>query len=54
MSQWRPGDRVIDEHLLSGVWEQAIVGLYRRDTGRRAPVVDAAGNPAGDTVSIKK
>jgi hypothetical protein len=58
MSQWRPGDMVIDEHPLSGAWDaardQIIVGLYRRDTGARLPVVDAAGNIVGDSISIGK
>jgi hypothetical protein len=54
MSQWRPGDMVVDEHTLSGVWDQAVVGLYRRDTGQRVPVVDASGNQTADTVSIRK
>jgi hypothetical protein len=45
---------VIDEHPLSGAWDQAVIGLYRRDTGQRVPVVDEAGNPTGETVSIRK
>jgi hypothetical protein len=57
MSQWRPGDMVIDEHVLSGAWDakhdQIVVGLYRRDTGERLPVVDMAGNVVGDSVPIK-
>jgi 4-amino-4-deoxy-L-arabinose transferase-like glycosyltransferase len=56
MSQWRPGDMVIDEHVLSGTWDaksdQVVVGLYRRDTGERLPVVDAAGQIVGDSVPI--
>jgi len=56
MSQWRPGDMVIDEHILSGTWDvkrdQVVVGLYRRDTGERLPVVDAADQVVGDSVSI--
>jgi len=58
MSQWRPGDMVIDEHVLSGAWDaksdQVVVGLYRRDTGERLPVVDAAGQIAGDSVPITR
>ena len=50
-SQWRPGDMVIDDHVLAGAWDaqrdQVMVGLYRRDTGQRLPVVDAAGNCPG-------
>jgi hypothetical protein len=57
MSQWRPGDMVIDEHVLSGAWDakhdQIVVGLYRRDTGERLPVVDRAGNVVGDSVPVK-
>jgi len=57
MSQWRPGDMVIDEHVLSGAWDakrdQVVVGLYRRGTGERLPVVDRAGNVVGDSVSVK-
>ena len=56
MSQWRPGDMVIDEHPLAGAWDagrdQVVVGLYRRDTGKRLPVVDAAGNVIGDSMPI--
>jgi hypothetical protein len=56
-SQWRPGDVVTDEHVLSGAWDaqrdQIVVGLYRRDTGQRLPVVDAAGNVLGDSVQVK-
>ena len=58
MSQWRPGDMVIDEHVLSGAWDakrdQVVVGLYRRDTGERLPVVDAAGQVVGDSVPITR
>jgi hypothetical protein len=54
--QWRPGDVVTDEHVLSGAWDarrdQIVVGLYRRDTGQRLPVVDAAGNVIGDSVQL--
>jgi hypothetical protein len=53
MSQWRPGDVVVDEHALPGAWNaQVVVGLYRRDTGQRAPVVDAVGNVVGDSVPV--
>jgi len=53
MSQWRPGDVVVDEHALPGARGfQVVVGLYRRDTGARLPVVDAAGNVVGDEVRI--
>ena len=58
MSQWRPGDMVIDEHVLSGAWDakrdQVVVGLYRRDTGERLSVVDAADQVVGDSVPITK
>lgn len=56
MSQWRPGDIIVDEHVLSSAWDakrdQVIVGLYRRDMGERLPVLDAAGNVAGDSVQV--
>jgi hypothetical protein len=56
-SQWRPGDIVIDEHILSGAWEaqrdQVVVGLYRRDTGQRLPVVDAADHIVGDSAQVQ-
>jgi len=57
-SQWRPGDIVADEHVLVGTWDalrdRVIVGLYRRDTGERLPVVDAAGNIIGDSVRVTR
>jgi hypothetical protein len=57
MSQWRPGDMIIDDHILAGTWDaqgdQVMVGLYRRDTGERLPVVDAAGTVLGDSVQVK-
>jgi len=53
MSQWQPGDVVVDEHALPGAWNAlVVVGLYRRDTGQRAPVVDAVGNVVGDSVPV--
>jgi hypothetical protein len=56
-SQWRPGDMIIDEHVLSGAWDakrdQVVVGLYRHDTGQRLPIVDAAGNIVGDSAQVK-
>ena len=58
MSRWRPGDVVVDEHPLSGTWDarrdHLLVGLYRRDTGTRLPIVDAAGKAIGDSVTINK
>jgi 4-amino-4-deoxy-L-arabinose transferase-like glycosyltransferase len=58
MSQWRPGDMVIDEHILSGAWDakrdQVVVGLYRRDTGERLSVVDAADQVVSDSVPIAR
>jgi hypothetical protein len=57
MSQWRPGDVIIDDHVLAGTWDtlhdQVMVGLYRRDTGQRLPVVDAGGAVLGDSVQVK-
>jgi hypothetical protein len=56
MSQWRPGDMVIDEHVLPGAWDaehdKVMVGLYRRDTGERLPIVDATGNVVSDSVQV--
>jgi Dolichyl-phosphate-mannose-protein mannosyltransferase len=56
MSQWQPGDVVVDAHTLAGDWDakrdQVIVGLYRRDTGERVPVVDPAGHAIGDSVPV--
>ncbi len=58
MAQWRPGDMVIDEHSLVGAWEagrdQIVVGLYRRETGTRLPVVNETGVVLGDSVTITK
>jgi hypothetical protein len=58
MSQWRPGDMVIDEHILSGAWDakrdQVVVGLYRRNTGERLSVVDAADQVVSDSVPIAR
>jgi hypothetical protein len=55
---WRPGDMVIDDHVLAGAWDaqrdQVTVGLYRRDTGRRVPIVDAVGNVIGDSLELPR
>jgi hypothetical protein len=57
-SQWRPGDLVIDDHVLSGVWDaqhdQVTVGLYRRDTGQRVLASDASGNVIGDSIQLSR
>jgi mannosyltransferase len=56
-SQWRPGDMIIDDHVVAGAWDaqsdQVMVGLYRRDTGQRLPVLDAGGSVLGDSVQVK-
>jgi len=55
-SQWQPGDVVVDVHTLAGDWDakrdQVTVGLYRRDTGERVPVVDPAGHAIADSVPV--
>lgn len=55
-SQWEPGDVVVDVHALAGdrdaKRDQVIVGLYRRDTGERVPVVDPAGHAIADSVRV--
>ena len=55
-SQWQPGDVVMDVHALTGDWDvardQLVVGLYRRDTGERVPVVDSTGHAVADSVPI--
>jgi hypothetical protein len=48
---------VIDDHVLAGAWDaqgdQVMVGLYRRDTGQRLPVLDVGGAVLGDSVQVK-
>ena len=53
---WRPGDRVVDTHLLSlpapydAARQRLVVGLY--EGMNRLPVLDATGQPAGDAVTL--
>jgi len=54
---WQPGDLVLDEHPLADLTpdparDQLRVGLYRADTGAGLSVIDAAGEPAGDWVTL--
>jgi len=57
-SQWRPGDRVVDEHLVElprpvgPDQARIVVGLYRLDTLERLVVVDHTGRPVGDSVTL--
>ncbi|MCS7054986.1 MAG: glycosyltransferase family 39 protein [Thermoflexales bacterium] len=57
MPVWRPGDRIVDEHVLvvpQGAQPNDVVsiGIYRRADNRRLAVLDAQGKPAGDSVII--
>lgn len=53
---WRPGDVIVDEHWID--WpnpkggEQVLVGLYSLASGKRLNVLDAAGNPIADSVTL--
>jgi len=58
-SSWGEGQVIVDRHglLLSdevapGSYEVR-VGLYLPATGERVPVLDAAGNPLGDSLSLE-
>jgi hypothetical protein len=57
-TDWRPGEQIVDKHLISlqadpppGEY-QVWVGLYDPQTGERVPILDEAGNPAGDHVVL--
>ncbi len=57
-SSWRPGEAVVDPHLVQlsadmppGEY-RLITGLYLLATGRRLPVVDEAGSPTADRVEL--
>jgi 4-amino-4-deoxy-L-arabinose transferase-like glycosyltransferase len=58
VDQWRPGDRVVSWFDLAvppdapALVAEIGVGIFDRDSGRRLPVVDPSGKPAGDTVLI--
>jgi len=53
-SAWRPGDVVVDDHVVEGVGrplpgrDALRIGLWRPETGEVLPLVDEAGNPVGD------
>jgi hypothetical protein len=57
-SQWARGEVIIDERIVPipddlpvGDYRLA-VGLYRADTGERVPLLDAAGTPVGDSLTL--
>lgn len=52
MTAWDPGDVVPDLHFLPVAGASFEVGLYDLDTGKRVSVLDAQGNPAGDSVRL--
>ena len=55
---WRPGDVVCDDHFLVGIGEpqpgrdRLRFGLWRPESGARLPILDEAGNPAGDWLEV--
>jgi hypothetical protein len=54
---WRPGDVVVDEHLLAatraaGTSDSLLVGLYQWQTMQRLQVLGASGETIADAVSI--
>jgi 4-amino-4-deoxy-L-arabinose transferase-like glycosyltransferase len=55
---WRPGDQVVDRRFIEAPRDdgtgqpQVAVGLYRSDTWERLAVVDVAGKPLGDSVTL--
>jgi hypothetical protein len=57
-SQWARGEVILDERLVpipdglpvGDYW--LAVGLYRADTGERVPLLDAAGTPVGDSLTL--
>ncbi len=57
-SHWRPGDRVVDEHLIelprdvSQGEARIVVGLYWLETLTRLAVVDQNGQPVADSVTL--
>jgi hypothetical protein len=57
-SQWTRGEVIVDERIVpipdglpvGDYW--LAVGLYRADTGERVPLLDAAGTPVGDSLTL--
>jgi 4-amino-4-deoxy-L-arabinose transferase-like glycosyltransferase len=54
---WRPGDVIVDRHLLAPpggmqAGDEIIFGIYRREGNQRLRVVDAHGGVSGDYVII--
>ncbi len=53
---WRPGDVIVDEHQID--WtdfkgnEQVLLGLYIPEADQRLNVLDAAGQPAADSITL--
>jgi hypothetical protein len=57
-SWWRPGDQIVDRRLIEvpptdvADRPQVVLGLYRSDNGDRLSVIDAAGQPQGDSITL--
>jgi hypothetical protein len=57
---WTSGDGVVDRRVVTPAPEaqpgsySLIAGLYRLDTGQRLPVLDAEGQPVGDSVVLEQ
>lgn len=57
MPTWRPGDRIVDVHVLAVTGgaqpgDAISVGVYRREDNRRLQVLDGQGRPTADSVII--
>jgi len=58
-SYWRPGDIVVDEHTMTlsapylAEQDKLWAGLYKWETQERLQLLDAAGDPGGDHVTIR-
>jgi 4-amino-4-deoxy-L-arabinose transferase-like glycosyltransferase len=54
---WRPGDQIVDMHVLAApggaqLADELRIGLYRRDGNMRLRALDANGAPGADYVSV--
>jgi 4-amino-4-deoxy-L-arabinose transferase-like glycosyltransferase len=55
---WRPGDQIVDRRLINVPGNddtgqlKVVVGLYRSDNEERLAIVDVAGKPLGDSVTL--
>jgi len=54
---WRPGDFIVDAHLLAPpgglqAGDEIRAGIYHRESNQRLRVIDAQGNASGDYVII--